>query len=217
MARMSRPSVVIIGVIAVLAAALAIRLQITIPSDATSPPVAHAVLVALVEPGTDTQSVPVNGVPAGQACLPRIAGGSGWLDLCWSGSWYGRTADGTTDYYLLRLYGSHQGLRWLSLRSLMIGTLGDGLFDAWPDGTYQGACRPEPVGMLVPLIDLAPDDICGRTEGHPDARNRSAVLTWTCEGCIIPDGSTRGVSLYTVVGVPAGDVPSWDVFANVGS
>jgi hypothetical protein len=217
MARTSRRSLAILGVVAVLIAALVLRRQVTIPSDASSPPVARAALVAVVKPDTDTQSVPANGVPAGQACLTRISGGNGWLDLCWSGSWYGRKADGSTDYYLLRLYGSHQGFRWLSLRSLMIGTLGDGFLDSWPDGMYEGACRQEPVGMLVPLIALAPDDICGRTEGHANASNRSAVLSWTCDGCLVPDGSTRGVSMYAVVGGPAGDVPSWDRFANGGS
>ena len=125
-------------------------------------------------------------------------------------------ADAPTDYYVLRLYGSHEGLRWIAVNSRLAGSPVDAFLDAWPNGTYQGPCRREPVSMLVPLSDLPADDVCGRTEGHVIAATWSHEVTWTCEGCLIPDATTRGISLYAVVGSPSGTVPTWDVFADVG-
>jgi len=155
--------------------------------------------------------------PSAQACLARIASGSGWLDLCWEAYRVGGDADLQKDYYLLRLHGSHEGLRWLTVRSQLIGTPGDNVYDVWPDGTYAGGCRKEPVSLPVPLFDLAADDVCGRTVARRDFDHWSHQLAWTCDGCMIPGSDTNGVSMYTVVGMAEGMVPSWDVFANAGS
>jgi hypothetical protein len=229
MGRVSRPwlAIAAVGASLVVIAAVAIRLQVAIPSDATSIPITRAILAGPVAADATEQPVPSDGSdpeleqeppsPAGQACLSRMSRGSGWLDLCWEGYRYGGDADPTKDYYVLRVYGSHQGLRWISIRSQLIGTPGDNVYDVWPDGTYEGGCRQEPVSLLVPMSALAADDICGRTEAHLDFDHWSHDVVWTCEGCLIPDSDTRGVALYTVVGMPAGTVPSWDLFANGGS
>lgn len=201
----------------VVAGAIAIRLHVSVPTDSAAIPVARAVLAGPLESPALGPDFPSLGMTAGQTCLPRIAHDAGWLDLCWEGYFYGRQSDGRTDYYLFRMYGSHQGWRWVSLRSQVIGSPQDGIFDVWPDGIHQGECRQEPVSLMVPLSNLAADDVCGRSEAHADGATRSDGLIWTCEACLVPDGVMRGVSMYSVVGVPAGTVPSWDLFASGGS
>jgi hypothetical protein len=218
MVRSSRRQLAVMGVIVVLlVAALAIRLSIAVPSDAAAVPMARAVLEGPVGSLPPGPALPSLGMVSGGTCLARISREGGWLDLCWEGYFWGRQSDGRTDYYLLRMYGSHQGWRWMSLRSQVIGGSQDGIFDVWPSGIYEGDCRQEPVSLMVPMGNLTTDDVCGRTEGHEDASGWSGALTWTCAACLVPDGLARGVSMYEVIGVPAGTVPSWDLFASGGS
>ncbi|MEA2673461.1 MAG: hypothetical protein QOI92_653 [Chloroflexota bacterium] len=218
MGRISRRQLTVVGAIVVLlVGALAIRLYIAVPSDAATVPVARAVLEAPVGSLPPGPTLPSLGMVSGGTCLPRISREGGWLDLCWEGYFWGRQSDGRTDYYLLRMYGSHQGWRWVSLRSQVIGGPEDGIFDVWPNGIYEGECRQEPVSLIVPMGNLTAEDVCGRTEGREDPSGWSAALTWTCQACLVPDDSMRAVSMYEVIGVPAGTVPSWDLFASGGS
>jgi hypothetical protein len=225
----SRPWFAIVagGALLVVIAAVALRLQVTIPSDPAAVPIARAILAGPVGPYPTDQPFPTDGSdpdpqvnassPYGQACLDRMTSGSGWLDLCWEAYRFGRDADPKKDYYLLRLYGSHQGFRWLVVRSELIGTPGDNVYDVWPDGTYEGACGKEPVNLLVPLAALGEDDVCGRTEAHLGAGHWSHALTWTCEDCLFANSDTRGIAMYAVVGMPEGSIPTWDLFADAGS
>jgi hypothetical protein len=205
----------VVAAFVVGAGIVAIRLQFIVPHDISATPITRVVLASAAS--SDNAGGAQGPSSAGQACLDRIHRDGGWLDLCWSADDYGRQADGSMDYYMLRMYGSHQGLRWLDLRSQVLGNPGYGLFDAWPVGTYEGDCRQAPVTMLVPLAAVRLDDICGRSEARSDPVNRWSQLTWTCESCLVPDRQTRAVSLYAVVSVPAGTAPSWDLFADGGS
>lgn len=215
------------GALLVVIAAVVLRLQVTVPGNAATVPVARAILTGPVWPDVTQQPLPTDGsdpepeglanAPYGGECLDRLSSGSGWLDLCWQASRLGGETDPTKDMYLLRLYGSHEGLRWLVVRSQLVATPGDTIYDVWPAGTYQGACRSEPVSMLVPMAALAEDDVCGRTEADLDVGHWSHRLVWTCEGCLIASSDTRGLSMYTVIGTPEGAVPAWDLFATLGS
>jgi hypothetical protein len=189
----------------------------SIPADAAATRMAQATLSEILV--TDPSSVPQPVPPQrhGGACLPRIQRGAGWLDLCWEATQIVPDEDPSKDYYQLRMYGSHGGLRWVVLRSQLVGTPGDNVYDIWPDGIYQGACRLEQVSMLVPLDPVSPGDICGRTEAHLDFEHWSHDLVWTCEGCLVPEADTKGISLYAVIGTPEGTLPSWDLFADAGS
>jgi hypothetical protein len=93
-----------------------------------------------------------------------------------------------------------------------------------PDPTVQ----PESTGDVDPGLQGLPPSPAGqecldriqRGSGWADlcwAGYRLPTLTWTCEGCLIPDSATRGISLYNVVGMPAGMIPNWDLFADVGT
>jgi len=150
-------------------------------------------------------------------CLGRWGWGSGWADLCWQASREPQEADSEKDYYLLRFYGSFGGVRWLVLRSDFDGVPAGGAFDAWPTGRYEGECRDQPVHLMPFVQDLTADTICGRTDGDADHARWTQQATWTCERCLLPDDSTRAISLYNEVAVPEGAVPAWDLFAQGGS
>lgn len=103
------------------------------------------------------------------------------------------------------------------VRSELVGEPGERVIDAWPDGIYEGPCRQETVSMLVPMSALTRADVCGRTEGHLEVGARSHRVVWLCEGCLFPGSDMRGLGIYSVVGMPEGMIPNWDVFAEIGS
>ena len=219
--------VAIVLVLVVVIAAIAVTLSWIRPSidaEAASDPIARTVLTGQVSPDVTEGPIP-SGVapddltpasPFGGECLDRITRGSGWIDVCWQASRFGDEVDPARDYYRLRLYGSYEGVRWMAVGSRLLVDPGGNVFDAWPDGTYEGACRQEQVHLLVPLTALATEYICGHTEGRIDYADWSHRVTWRCEGCLLPDSTTHGFGLYNVVGVPAGTIPSWDLFADAG-
>jgi hypothetical protein len=207
---MSRRMTVFLATVFVFtAAALLIdRLPPRIPTTAAATPVARATL----------GEVPQGGF--GVACLDRLTWGSGWADLCWQASREPQEADPEKDYYLLRFYGSFEGLRWLVVHSDLVGEPGDGVFDGWPTGTFTGPCQDVPVDMMVPLQPIGTETLCGHLTAGPDAgpgSSWSQRVTWTCERCLLSDDATRPISLYTEVGVPEGSLPVWDLFADGGS
>jgi hypothetical protein len=214
-------------VVGVLVVAVLPRLQVAVPGDAAARPIARTSLTGPSAPDPTEQPMPTDGAdvdpqpdtvsPHGGECLARMTSGSGWLDLCWAADRFGHDADPQKDYYLLRLSGSHEGLRWLVVRSQLVDPHGASFIDAWPDGIFEGPCRQESVSLLVPMAALGESDVCGRTDGHADWETWSHRLTWTCEGCLVPGPDTRGLSMDVVVGVAEGTIPRWDLFASLGS
>lgn len=191
----------------------------TIPADAAQAPVARTVLHGEIAPdlteGVDPATIPAS--PIGSECLKRIQRGEGWADLCWSAWRDPHDSDPAKDYYLLKVHGSFEGLRWLVVQSDLVGTPADNVFSAWPEGTFDGDCRQVDVHLIVLPAALPPEDLCGRTDGESSPAQAAHRVVWTCEGCLLPDGSTKAITLYNVVGVHAGTVPSWDIFADAGS
>ena len=191
-------------VITAIAATAVLALRPSIPDGAASAAITRTVLTG-------------EAAPFGQECLSRIERAGGWVDLCWAVSRLANDADPAKDYYVLRMYGSHEGLRWLVVRSQIVGIPAGGVYDIWPDGTYTGPCRQEAVSMMIPLGPIAMEDVCGETKGSLEMSPFGHRLAWTCGGCLLADSLTRAVSLYTVVGVPEGTTPAWDLFADAGT
>jgi hypothetical protein len=223
---MRRLGIVLALVVAVAAIAVVLNaIPPSIDSSAASNPITRTVLTGPISPDVTEGSIPTGDVspgdlkpasPAGGECLDRIVRGGGWLDLCWQAGRQGNDADPVRDSYLLQVYGSYERVRWVVVGSRLLIDPGDNVFDAWPSGTYDGACRQEQVPMLVPLTALSTEIVCGHTEGRIDFADWSHRVTWRCEGCLLPDATTRGFGLYNIVGVPAGTVPSWDLYAEAG-
>ena len=190
-----------------------------IPAAAAQVPVARTVVSGEIAPdlaeGVDPDTIPVS--PFGAACLERIERGDGWADLCWSAWRDPHDSDPAKDYYLFKVHGSFEGLRWLVVRSDLVGAPADNVFSAWPEGTFNGACRQVAVHLIVTPAALPSDDLCGRTEGVSSPAQSAHRVVWTCEACLLPDASTKAIALYNVVGVQAGTVPSWDIFADAGT
>ena len=152
--------------------------------------------------------------PNGQACLDRIDRGSGWVDLCWSVSRDPHDSDPTKDYYLLHLYGTHHGLRFLAVKSDLVGSPGDGVVSLWPTGTIEGPCETRAVRLSGYLGEVPDAYVCGRTVGELVEAGWTHTVTWTCEGCLPGDDTDRGFDTYLWIGVPAHTVPTWDLFAD---
>lgn len=144
-------------------------------------------------------------------CADRAQLGGGWADLCWV---VDRIPDGsanTQDNYRLRVYGSFQGLRWLVARADLVGDPDGGAYMIWPKFPIEGACHDVNV-HLGPSIGVEPtESVCGRTEGKLELVSWIQTVTWTCELCLVPDGSTKPLAMYAQVAVDAGTVPAWDV------
>lgn len=192
-----------------------------VPADAASRAVARTVMVGDIAPdevaGSDPYDIPRS--PYGQECLPRISNGAGYMDVCWEAYRDPFDADPEKDYYLLRVYssfgrGAGDGLRWAILKADLVGEPQDGVLTSWPDGVFDASCEPMRVGLSLNLPDIE-ETLCG----HINARDVAAwghIVTWTCEGCLLPSDRDRSLSLYEEVGVAEGTVPSWEVFADLG-
>ena len=227
---MGRGSWALLAGLAVLILAVGVGLVIAmrppeIPPSAASQPVSRAELTGPVTPDATDAPVPTGDVepgdvdpssPAGAGCLDDLRWGDGWAYLCWAGSRYLAETDPEKDYYVLKFHGSFERLRWLVIRAQLVHAPGNGVFEGWPESTIAGECRQEPVivsGLPGPLHD----DVCGRTEGSTDFSTWTHSVTWTCEQCILPDASTRAITLYNFVGIPEGTRPVWDLFADAGT
>jgi hypothetical protein len=186
-------------------------------------PIARVAPVGQIDPdapsgGVESQEPP-NGPhsPNGQACLDRITRGAGWVDLCWSVARDPSDADPDKDFYLLHLYGSHEGLRFLAVKSDLVGSPGDGIVSLWPTGTIEGECAQRDVHLSGYLGTLPPANVCGRTVGELEQATWSHTLTWTCVDCAVGQGTTRGFDTFLWIGVPAHTVPTWDLFADASA
>lgn len=178
----------------------------TVPSDAATTAVARAV-------GTD-------GSAPASTCLPRIEDAAGVMDVCWEAHRDTNETDPQKDYYQLRVWStfggdSGSGARWAMLKADLEGTPADRVFTAWPEGDFEGPCRQTEVHLLL-LGDPTVADVCGHTTGR-DVDSWGHSATWTCESwCLIPSHDDRALSLYVLVGVADGTIPTWDIFAELG-
>lgn len=59
--------------------------------------------------------------------------------------------------------------------------------------------------------------VCGRTEGTTNANDSSHTVVWTCAACLVPDQADRAFEMFEWVAVEPGSVPSWGIFADLGS
>jgi hypothetical protein len=208
--------------LAVVAIVVAVLLVTNRPdASALRDPIARVAPVGPIDPDAveSEGAAPPDGPgsPHGEACLERIARGNGWVDLCWSIARDPHDTDPAKDYYLLHLYGSHEGLRFLTVRSDLSGNPGDGVMSVWPTGTIDGQCDVREVNLSGYLETLPPANVCGRTVGDIDGTTWSHTVTWTCEGCQAGEQVTRGFDSLLWVGVPAHTVPSWDLFADASA
>lgn len=210
-----------LAIVLVVAAVLIATRRPSVPS--LGDPIAHAVPVGPI--ASDVASLdglgpdPVDGPrsPNGHACLERITRGSGWVDLCWSVTRDPHDADPAKDYYLLRLYGSHHGLRFFVVKSDLVGSPGDGLVSLWPTGTIDGPCETRDVHLSGYLGDLRGAHVCGKTVGELVEVAWSHTVTWTCEGCTPGQEVDRSFDAYVWIGVPAHTIPTWDLFADASA
>jgi hypothetical protein len=67
------------------------------------------------------------------------------------------------------------------------------------------------------LANDGEETVCGRTTGRIDAATWSQTVTWTCVGCLLPDDLDRAIALDQFVAVPAGTIPRWEIYADLGS
>lgn len=205
-----------------LAAIVALRWSPEVPDGAASVALARTELTGSIAPdaadGQDPAEIPRS--PAGGECLPRIQDDAGYLDACWQAHRSPADSDPTKDYYLLNVYGTFGpgpggSPRWAVLRAELEGSPADGVFEGWPVREIGGTC--ESVAVTLPLVEAGTEEmLCDPVTG-------SAVepwgyrVTWTCRGCLLPDDRDRALNLHVMVGVDAGSVPAWRIFADVGS
>lgn len=211
-----------LAVVAVaLLAVTALRWSPDVPTGAAASPLAETVMTgpipADVTEGTDIAEVPRS--PSGDACLPRIERSTGSMDVCWSAHRYPADSDPGKDYYLLVVSGTFgRGAdgspRWAVLKADLEGSPADNVLSAWPDGAFDGSC--EPMTVSLSFVDPGTEEVlCGHIEAS-DVDSWARAVTWTCQGCLLPDDRDRALSLYVAVGVPAGTVPVWTISADVG-
>ena len=60
------------------------------------------------------------------------------------------------------------------------------------------------------------ETLCGRTTEMTGSA-WSHRVTWACVGCLIPDHPDRAIALRELVAVPQKTIPSWELFADIGS
>ncbi len=220
----ARWTVAIVAVIAVagLAGATVVRgWTPSVPDDSAIPLVARTALQGEIAPDAtnDVDPETIARSPSGQECLDRIERPAGYLDLCWEAYRDPHDADALQDYYQLRVHGTFggeggTGVRWAVARADLVGEPSNDVFDAWPDGVFDGPCKQ--VDVSLGPGPVTPETLCGRTTGTTSTGHWSHTVTWTCVGCLFPDHANRAVTLDEFVAVPAGTIPTWEIFADLG-
>jgi hypothetical protein len=157
--------------------------------------------------------------PSGADCSETVRP-AGQLYLCWQAYRDPHDGDPSKDYYLLRVHGTFDGetgtgVRWATVRAQLDGEPAEGVIDVWPEGMTDGACREVDVGFGTGPAGI--ETLCGRTTGSTTIGSRSHRVTWTCVGCLLPDHDARAIALREFVAVPAGTIPTWQIFADLGS
>jgi hypothetical protein len=186
------------------------------------PLVGRAVLKGELTPdvaeGVNPETLPRS--PNGEACLDPIVRPAGPMSLCWAAYRDPHDADPDKDYYRFRVHGtfggqSGSGVRWATVRVRLVGEPLDNVFKAWPDSVIEGPCRQLDVQLGVGPVQQ--ETLCGRTAGASSSEGWSHTVTWTCEVCPDADHADRSIALQEFIGVAAGTVPTWEIFADLGS
>jgi hypothetical protein len=223
MGRVNRTIAFVAVVVAVtlVGAVVVSRWSPAIPDDEAIPMVATTALRGAIAPDVtddiDPGSIPAS--PAGSECLDAIERPAGPMWLCWQAYRDPHDADPLQDYYRLRVFGTFggdggTGVRWASVRADLAGSPSQGVFEAWPSGVYEGTCQE--VDVSLGTQPLPPETLCGKTTGSASTDGWTQRVTWTCEGCLLPDHADRGFTLHEFVAVPAGTIPTWEIFADLG-
>ena len=220
-ARWAVAIVVVIAVAGLVGATIVRGWTPAVPDAGTIPLVAQTVLQGEIAPdatdGVDPDTVAPS--PLGQECLDAIERPAGHLDLCWAAYKDPHDGDPLQDYYQLRVHGtfggeSGTGVRWVDVRADLVGEPSNAVLEAWPDDVFDGPCQQVDVSLGVDPVK--PETICGRTTGTTSTEDWSHTFTWTCVGCLIPDHANRAVALREFVAVPAGTIPAWKIYADLG-
>lgn len=221
MARTTAIFATVIALVGVAVVVVVLRWSPPVPADAAAAPVARTAMSGPIardaSEESDVSLIPRS--PSGQECLARIERTNGYLDACWAAYRYPADSDPDKDYYLLNVYatfgpGAGGSPRWAILAADLAGVPADSVLTSWPDGDFDGTCRSTPVSL--DLVDPGTEvTMCGHIDAVPTGTWGRSV-TWTCEGCLVPDDRDRTLSLYVAVGVAAGTIPTWDIFADVG-
>ena len=211
--------VVGVAVVALVVATVLSPWTPSVPDDPTLPLVARTVLRGEIAADvTDVDPDTIAPSPIGQECL-SIERPAGPMFLCWEAYKDPRDADALQDYYRLRVYGtfggeSGSGVRWAVVRAHLVDEPSNGVFEGWPDGVFEGPCKQ--VDVSLGPGPVTPETLCGRTTGSTRIDDQSQTFTWTCAGCLFPDHADRSVALHEFVAVPAGIIPTWEIFADLG-
>ncbi len=210
---------VAVGIVAIVGAVAIGRWTPTVPVDAATTVVATTNLTGPVPPdATGADGSDSTAGPAASECLPSIDRAAGPLSLCYE-AFRIADADAPNDYYRLRLYGTYggeqgSGVRWAVIRARLVGVPVDNVFEAEPSGDYHGVCVPEG----PPLEDQEPMTVgCGDTTAGAGPEPWSQQVAWTCTGCLTPDHRDRAIWLTEMVKVKGGTLPTWEIFADLGS
>jgi hypothetical protein len=220
----------LIGIVAVIAivggivAVLVGNWAPTIPADAASTVVATTSLSGPVPPDAADDAADQIPSPVAQECLPSIDRPAGPMSLCYEAIRIA-DADPQSDYYRLRVYGTFggdtgSGVRWAVVRARLLGAPDNQVFNAEPDGDFEGVCPMEdPLPGSGEPVDVAENTLCRatRTRAGDGPEPWSHQVAWTCTGCLIPDHWDRDIWLTEMVAVPAGTLPQWEILADLGS
>ena len=194
----------------------------SVPDDAGLSLVARTVLEGEITPdaaeGVDPETLPRT--PAGATCLQSIMRPAGRLDLCWGAYRDPHDSDPTQDYYRFRVSGTifgsvGSGVRWASVLTRLVGEPSNNVFMNWPRGVFEGPCQQVEVSFGPGPVEV--EDICGRTTGSDGREPWSYRVTWTCVECLVPDREDRAISLHQWLAVPQGTIPTWEIYADLGS
>ncbi len=193
----------------------------TVPEDGAIPLAMTTALEGPIAPDVtddvDPDTIPSS--PSGADCAETVRP-AGQLYLCWQAYRDPNDGDPSKDYYHLRVHGTFgdepgSGVRWAAVRAQLDGEPAEGVIDVWPEGVTDGSCQEVDVGLGTGPVGS--ETLCGRTTGSTETDSRSHRVTWTCVGCLLPDHDARTIALQEFVAVPAGTIPSWQIFADLGS
>jgi hypothetical protein len=193
----------------------------SVPDESALPLLARTVLTGEMTPDVTEGVHPstLSATPSGQECLSIDRPAGPW-SICWAANRDPNDADPAQDYYRFRVYGTFggetgTGVRWASVLVKLVGEPSNNVFLTTPRGVYEGPCEQVPTSVGPGPIE--PETICGRTVGGAGRAPWSQLVTWTCMSCLIPDHQDRALSLHQWVAVPQATIPTWEIFADLGS
>ncbi len=163
--------------------------------------------------------------PAGSGCFDPVVRPAGRLDICWEAYRDNREHLPGADYYQFRLVAALHATgpsSWATVWITPIGGERTSVRQLSPSGVLDGPCRSASVQGMNFLTngnmtnDVASDFACGRTTAaRADAWGRHWVI-WTCAACGADEPSGRQIAIRQLTGSSEGDVPSWQIFAELG-